>query len=184
MNTLADQNSKLKQELDAARGTLIERDRQLQIEKASQTELARTVAQLQEENAAIKEDLGFLRRLMSSGGGSAPEGLGISELKVERDGKPNEFRYRMLLTQGGQRKQDFKGRVQVLARVVLAGASNTLTFPDPALGETAGTIEFRFYQKVEGRFAIPEGAVLKSAEIRVLAVPGGQVKLSRTINLP
>jgi hypothetical protein len=183
MNALAEENRRMKQELEVARGTLIERDRQLQIDRAAQGELARTVAQLQEENASLKEDLGFLRKLMSSGG-ATPEGIGVSDLKVERDGRPNEFRYRMLLTQGGQRKQDFKGRIQLVARVNQAGANSTLTFPDPLAGETAGSFEFRFYQKVEGRFAIPEGAALKSVDVRILAVPGGQVKLSRTINMP
>ena len=180
--TLGDENRVLKRELDAAKSTLIERDRQVQIDKAAQGELARNVAQLQEENAALKEDLGFLRNIMSSG--TTPEGLGISNLKVEHDGRANEFRYRMLLTQGGQRRQDFKGRVQVIARFAQVAAINTLTFPDPGAGETAGSVDFRFYQKVEGRFRIPEDAVLKSAEIRILALPGGQVKLSRTLNFP
>jgi hypothetical protein len=177
---LTEENRVMKHDLDVAKGTATERDRQLQIEKAAQGELARTVAQLQEENAALKEDLGFLRNIMSSGG--APEGLGLSNLKIERDGKPNEFRYRMLLTQGGQRKQDFKGKVQIVARVAKDGAINNLTFPDPAAGESAGSFEFRFYQKIEGRFAIPDGTTLKSADVRILALPGGQVKLSRTIS--
>jgi hypothetical protein len=181
LESLGEDNRRMKQELDAARGTLIERDRQLQIEKAAQTELARTVSQLQEENASLKEDLGFLRKLMSSV--ATPEGIGVSELKVEREGNSNEYRYRMLLTQGGQRKQDFRGRVQIVARVANGTGVNTLTFPDAATPETAGAFEFRFYRKVEGRFAIPEGSVLKSVDVRVLAVPGGQVKLSRTINL-
>jgi hypothetical protein len=183
IDVLNEQNRRMARELESARGSLVERDRQLQIEKASQTELARTVAQLQDENASLKEDLGFLRRLMSSNG-AAPEGVGMSELKLERDGPPNEFRYRMLLTQGGQRKQDFKGRVQILARISQGSATSTLTFPDPAAGEAAGSFEFRFYHKVEGRFVIPESATLKGAEVRVLAVPGGQVKLSRTVNMP
>jgi hypothetical protein len=183
MNGLTEENERLKHEAETAHNTLIERDRQLQIEKASQVELARAVAQLQNENASLKEDLGFLRKLMSSSA-STPEGVGVSDLKVERDGAPNAYRYRMLLTQGGQRKQDFKGRVQVLARVARGSEISTLTFPDPALGEAAGNFEFRFYYKAEGRFTVPEGANLKSAEIRVLAVPGGQVKLSRTINMP
>jgi hypothetical protein len=89
----------------------------------------------------------------------------------------------MLLTQGGQRKQDFKGRVQVVARVVQGAMATTLTFPDPSQAETVGAFEFRFYYKVEGRFAVPEGSTLKGVEVRVLAVPGGQVKLSRTINV-
>jgi regulator of replication initiation timing len=179
IGALTEENALLRRDFDALRANLGANERQLQIERAAQRELARSVAQLQEENAALKEDLGFLRNIMSSG--AAPEGVGVSELKVERDG-PNEYRYRMLLTQGGQRKQDFKGRVQILARVLQGGTPSVLTFPDPAAGDV-GTFEFRFYHKVDGRFAIPEGAVLKSVDVRVLAVPGGQVKLSRTLNI-
>ena len=69
-----------------------------------------------------------------------------------------------------------------MARVAKDGAVNTLTFPDPAAGEAAGAFEFRFYHKVEGRFAIPDGTTLKGVDVRVLALPGGQVKLSRTLN--
>jgi DNA-binding transcriptional MerR regulator len=179
--SMGEENRNLKRDLDAAKGTLSERDRQLQIEKAAQGELARSVAQLQEENAALKEDLGFLRNIMSSTG-ATPEGLGVSNLKVERDGKANEYRYRMLLTQGGQRKQDFKGKVQIVARVAKDGTVSTVVFPDPSAGEAAGAFEFRFYHKVEGRFAIPDGTSLKGVDVRVLALPGGQVKLSRTLN--
>jgi regulator of replication initiation timing len=182
ISSLTDENRLIKRDLEAARGSLSERDRQLQIEKAAQGELARSVAQLQDENSSLKEDLGFLRRLMSSG--ATPEGIGISELKVERDGRANDYRYRMLLTQGGQRKQDFKGKVQIMARVAQGPAITTLTFPDPAAGEAVGSFDFRFYHKVEGRFSVPEGSALKSVDIRVLALPGGQVKLSRTLNMP
>jgi hypothetical protein len=177
---LTEEDKVLRQDLDTTKASLVERDRQLQIDKAAQTELARTVAQLQDENAGLKEDLGFLRNIMSSG--ATPEGIALSNLKIERDGKPNEFRYRMLLTQGGQRKQDFKGKVQIVARLDKDGVVTTATYPDASGGDAAGAVEFRFYQKVEGRFAIPDGSTLKGAEVRVLALPGGQVKLSRTIN--
>ena len=107
----------------------------------------------------------------------------MSNLKVERDGKANEYRYRMLLTQGGQRKQDFKGKVQIVARVAKDGRHDDVDHPGHAsAADAAGAFEFRFYQKVEGRFAIPDGASLKGVDVRVLALPGGQVKLSRTIN--
>ena len=180
LSALTEQNRTLKRDLEVAKGTLIERDRQLQIDRASQGELARNVAQLQEENATLKEDLAFLRKMMSSG--AIPEGLGVSNLKVEPEGRTNEYRYRMLLTQGGQRKQDFKGKVEVVARAQQGGAINTFTFPEASLDEAAGNVEFRFYQKIEGRFRLPEDATLKSVEVRVLATPGGQVKLSRTLN--
>ena len=180
LSSLTSENRLLKRDLEIAKTNLIERERQLQVDKASQGELARNVAQLQEENATLKEDLEFLRKMMTSG--ATPEGLGVSNLKVEPDGaRPNEYRYRMLLTQGGQRKQDFKGTLQVVARVQQGGAINTLTFPEGAAGPEA-SVEFRFYQKVEGRFRLPDDATLKSVELRVLAQPGGQVKLSRTLN--
>ena len=179
--TLGDENARLKRDLDAARAAHAEAERQLAIDKAAQMELARNVSQLQDENAALKEDLGFLRNIMSSG--ATPEGLGLANLKVEQDGQPNEFRYRMLLTQGGQRKQDFKGRIQLLARIAHQGAVSTLAFPGADAAQTDGVVEFRFYQKVDGRFRIPEGAILKGYEVRVLALPGGQVKLSRSVNL-
>jgi hypothetical protein len=179
---LTEENARMKGQLDALRTQVIDRDRQLQVERASQSELARTVAALQDENASLKEDLGFLRKLMSSGGATT-EGLSVSDLKVERDGAPNQYRYRMVLTQGGQRKQDFRGKVQVLARVAQGPNISTYTFPEPSAGDAAGAVDFRFYQKVEGRFTVPEGGQLRSAEIRILAVPGGQVKLSRTVNV-
>ena len=179
--TLGEENGKLKRDLEGAKSSLTERDRQLQIEKASQSELAKTVAQLQDENSALKEDLGFLRNIMSSG--TTPEGIAMSNLKVESDGKPLEFRYRMLLTQGGQRKQDFKGKVQVLAHVEQGNVASTVTFPEPTAGDAVGGVEFRFYQKFVGRFLIPEGSVLRSVDVRVLQSPGGQVKLSKTVNL-
>jgi hypothetical protein len=180
ISSLGDENVRLKRELEGARNSLAERERQLAIEKSAQAELTKNVTQLQDENSTLKEDLGFLRNIMSSG--ATPEGIGIANLKVEPDGRGNEYRYRMLLTQGGQRRQDFKGRVQIVARMAHQGALMTLTFPEAA-GDAAGLVEFRFYQKVDGRFRIPEGALLKSVEVRVLAIPGGQVKLSRTINI-
>jgi hypothetical protein len=177
---LTEEDRVMRADLDATKSALAERDRQLQIERASQSELARTVAQLQDENASVKEDLGFLRNIMSSG--ATPEGIGVSNLKIEKDGKANAYRYRMVLTQGGQRKQDFKGKVQIVAHVAQDGTLSTLTFPEASAGDAAGAVDFRFYQKIEGRFAIPEGSTLKSADVRILSMPGGQVKLSRTIN--
>lgn len=179
---LGSQTASLKQELEAIKSTLTERERQVQIEKAAQTELAKNVAQLQDENAGLKEDLGFLRNIMSSG--SVPEGLSIQNLKVEADSSPQEFRYRLLLIQGGQRRQDFKGKVQVIVKVAQSGALNTLSFPeDGALKLANPDVEFRYYHKLEGRFTIPEGALLKSVQLKILGAPGWDVRATKTLNI-
>lgn len=182
IEALESENQRLSRELDAMRSALAERERQVAIGTAAQSELARGVAQLQDENASLKEDLGFLRNLMSAG--SAPAGLTIANLKVERQGESRDYRYRMLLSQGGDRRQDFRGRVQLVLRLDSPGGARTLTVPEPEAGEAAGRVEFRFYQSVEGRFRLPEQSVLRGYEVRVVALPGGQVKLSQVVNLP
>lgn len=178
---LTEENQKLQRAYENTRSLLNEQGGQLRVEKSAQAELAKSVAQLQEENASLKEDLGFLRNIMSSG--SVPEGLAIANFKVEADALPNEYRYRLLLTQGGQRKQDFKGKVQVIARVQEGAQQATLSFPQDAELRSAGKeIEFRYYQKIDGRFKIPEGAQLKSVQVRVLGLPGYDVRSQRSIN--
>lgn len=182
ISQLTEDNQKLAKDTESLRSMLTERDRQVQIEKAAQAELAKNVAQLQEENAGLKEDLGFLRNIMSAG--SVPEGLSVQNLKVEQDALPNEFRYRMLLIQGGQRKQDFKGKIQIIARVAQGGALSTLNFPEDAALKAPGSgIDLKYYQKVEGRFKIPEGALLKSVQVRIIGLPGGEVRTTKTLDI-
>ena len=172
----------LKKHIETLKGTLSERVRQVQIEKAAQTELAKNAAQLQDENASLKEELGFLRNIMSAG--NVPEGISIQNLKVEPDGQKNEFRYRMLLIQGGQRKQDFKGKVQIIANFAQNGAFSSLSFPqDAALKATAAQVDLKYYQKLEGRFKIPEGALLKSLQVRIIGLPGGETRTTKTLNI-
>lgn len=181
---LTAENAKLKQSYDTTKSALNEKESQLKVESAAQAELTKNLSQLGEENASLKEDIGFLRNVMSSG--SVPEGLAIQNFKVEPDALPNEFRYRLLLTQGGQRRQDFKGKVQVIVRVQPSGATQqtVLSFPNDAqLRATGGEIEFRFYQKIDGRFRIPEGSTLKNVQVRVLSVPGYDVRSQRSLNL-
>lgn len=184
IDALAAENAKLKQSYDTTKSLLNEKEGKLKVEVASQAELTKNLAQLQDENASLKEDIGFLRNVMSSG--SVPDGLAIQNFKVEPDAAPNEFRYRLLLTQGGQRKQDFKGKMQVTVRVQESGqaALTTLSFPtDTEMRASAGTIEFRFYQKLDGRFSIPPGAVIKNVQVRVLGLPNLDVRAQRAVSM-
>lgn len=177
-----EENRELKKHLETLKGTLSERVRQVQIEKAAQTELAKNAAQLQDENASLKEELGFLRNIMSAG--NVPEGISIQNLKVEPDVQNNEFRYRMLLIQGGQRKQDFKGKVQIIATFAQNGAFSSLSFPqDAAIKATPAQVDLKYYQKLEGRFKIPEGALLKSLQVRIIGLPGGEIRTTKTLNI-
>jgi hypothetical protein len=183
IESLKAENLRLKLGYETTKSMLNDKESQLKVETAAQAELTKNLTQLQDENAGLKEDLGFLRNVMSSG--SVPDGFAIQNFKVEPDALPNEFRYRLLLTQGGQRKQDFKGKVQVIARVQVPGVATptVLSFPEEGqLRAAGGTIEFRIYQKIDGRFRIPGGSQLKSVQVRVLAIPSYEVRAQRSLN--
>ncbi len=182
IEALTAEKTRLQTSFDALKTQFNDHESQLKVEKASQAELTKNLTQLQDENSSLKEDLGFLRNIMSTA--KATEGVTISNLKVESDALPNEYRYRMLVTQGGQRKLDFKGKVQIIARVQQGAQQIALSFPtDSELRAPGGELDFRYYQKVDGRFKIPEGTQLKNVQIRVLGLPGFDVKSQRSINL-
>ncbi|MBL8511276.1 MAG: hypothetical protein JNM52_06485, partial [Betaproteobacteria bacterium] len=182
MSQLNGEKQQLQQTVETLKTQLNERENQLQVEKAAQAELARSVSQLSDENAGLKEDLGFLRNIMSSG--SVQEGISIANFKVEPDAMPNEYRYRLLLTQGGQRKQGLKVKVQLIAGIQQQGRNASVSFPaESELRAASGEIEFRFYQKLDGRFKIPADAQLKNIQVRILALPGYDIRTQKTINL-
>jgi hypothetical protein len=179
---LTTENKRLSGELQASSRQTKDAEQQTAVEKATLTELSKTVAQLQEENATLKEDLGFLRKMMAAG--SVAESVTLSQVQVEKVEKteiPNQYRYRMVVTQGGDRKSDFKGKVQFVARVQRNGTFTNIVLPEEASMRTE--LDFKFFQRLEGRFSIPDGAPLKSVEIKVLANPGGQLKASKSVSL-
>ncbi|MGB8856438.1 MAG: DUF6776 family protein [Burkholderiales bacterium] len=179
---LTEAKQQLTEENAKMRVAATELERQAQIDKSSQTEITKTLTQLQDENASLKEDLAFFRSIMSTS--ASPEGLSVYNFKLDADGTPNEYRYRMMIMQGGQRENDFRGRVQLILSVVNNGTPGVVTIPDGGKDKSAGLdVNFKYYQRVEGRLTLGDGAKIKSVQVRVLEVPSGQVMFSRNFNL-
>ena len=180
VDLFAAQNAALQKTADTLKSALNDRESQLKVEKSAQAELVKNSSQVIEENASLKEDLGFLRNIMSAG--KVPDGLSITNLKVEVEAQTGEYRYRMLLTQGGQRRADFKGRVQLVVRALKNGEILNLSYPeDNKNPANSGEVDFKYYQKVEGRFKLPESAQLKSVQVRVLGQQGNEVRATKAI---
>ena len=102
-------NEKLEQEVTQLSGNLAQAERQMQLERATYTDLVKQVKALNDENATLKEDLAFFQTLMPSGGKEG--GVAVNRFMVQNDALPGEFRYRLLLTQTGQRSKDFQGQI-------------------------------------------------------------------------
>ena len=174
-------NTKLEQEL-TRRGGVVQEERQLQIERAAYADLVKQMKALTEENAALKEDLAFFQTLMPAGGKQG--GVAINRFLVQGDALPGEYRYRLLLTQTGERSRDFQGKLQFVVNLQQDNKKSVMTLPNEHDGEAKGfKLNFRFYQRVEGTFRIAPNATVESVQVRVFENGGNEARLIQTANV-
>jgi hypothetical protein len=178
---LGDANAKMTQEIGSVRGQLALSERQLQMERATYADLVKQMKTLADENGRLKEDLAFFQTLMPSGGKEG--GVAVNRFIVQNDVLPGEYRYRLLLTQSGQRNKDFQGTLQFV--VNLQQDTKKIVMTLPAEGDKADKalqLNFRFYQRVEGTFRVAPGAVVKSMQVRVFENGSNEPKLTQAVN--
>ena len=175
-------NEKLEQEVTQLSGNLAQAERQMQIERATYTDLVKQVKALNDENATLKEDLAFFQTLMPSGGKEG--GVAVNRFMVQNDALPGEFRYRLLLTQTGQRSKDFQGRLQFVINLQQDGKKSVMTLPAEDDREARSfKLNFRFYQRVEGTFRVAPGMAVKGMQVRVFEGEGKDPRLTQQASL-
>lgn len=181
LQQLQERLAQLEQENAGLRSMGAQVERKAQIEQATQNDLAKTVKTLQDENAQLKEDLTFFRKQMSSD--KSDGDLSIYRFKVENT-MPGEYRYRLLLLQGGQREHEFQGKVQFLISFAQGGERLVMTLPLTEETEArAYDLNFKYYQRLEGVFNAGPKAQVKKVQIRVFENGVAQPKLMQTVNL-
>ena len=175
-------NPTMAQELASARAQLAQSERQLQMERATYTDLVKQMKSLAGENATLKEDLAFFQTLMPSGGKEG--GVAVNRFVVQNDALPGEYRYRLLLTQTGQRTKDFVGSLQFVANLQQPdGRKVVMTLPaESDKADKAFKLNFRFYQRIEGTFHVEAGTVVKSVQVRVFENGSNEPKLTQAVN--
>jgi hypothetical protein len=173
-------NAKLQQEVAQSRG-IAQGEPQLQIDRAAYADLVKQMKALTEENATLKEDLAFFQTLMPSGGKQG--GVAINRFVVQNDALPGEYRYRLLLTQTGERSKDFQGKLQFVVNLQQDYKKLVMTLPAEDDSEAKGfQLNFRFYQRIEGTFRVAPNAVVKSVQVRVFENGSNEAKLTQSAN--
>jgi hypothetical protein len=157
-------------------------DSNLQIERTALARLSTQVKTLEEENVRLKENLAVFENLAS--GGEKTESISLSGLRVEADGAPGRYRYRMLAARRGtQAKQEFKVSLQLHVTVRQAtGPDDMIVFPrtsDAAADKFS--FSFRNFRSVEGTFQLPPEARIKRVEARL--IHEGAVQASQSVSL-
>jgi hypothetical protein len=169
-------------EIDGMRARLASAESQRKIEAVTYDDLAKQVKTLSEENASLKDDLAFFRSLLPSAG--RDDAIALGRVKVEPDTMPGEFRYRLLLVQGGQRPADFLGHLQIVVSAQQGGENVVLALPPVADGKAREyQLNFKSFQRVEGAFKMAPGAVVKSVQVRVYQNGASAPKLTKSVNI-
>ena len=160
---------------------------ELAMKEGALATLSKQIAELQNENAQTKQELLFLQKLFSDV--NKPEGLSIARIAVERT-QDDGYHYSLLFVRGGNPKADFQGSVVLQLTMLPAGNEPSanqvmgLTLPDDQ-PDTAATLklDFKYYQRVEGSFRVPPGAVVKSVTARAFEAGQANPRVTRTLNL-
>lgn len=156
-------------------------DSQIKIERSAQQQLAQQVGELEVDRNKLRDDLAFFEALLPTKPGA--RGVVIRSFRMQPDDAPSQMRYRLLVQQAGKPDRDFVGAVEMQVNLVQGGHAITLQLPDPAVPEMAKSLElsFRHYQRVEGAFTLPAGAVARSVLVRI--VSSGQTKAQQSFML-
>lgn len=153
---------------------------QLRVERAAQQQLVQQVTTLEGESNRLKEDLAFFESLLPAGTGT--KGVVIRSFRVQPEGEPNQMRYRLLVQQAGKPERDFVGSVQLQVSFMQGPRPFVLTVPEPnASGDRLLNLSFRHYQRIEGTFVLPPGAVARSVLVKI--VTGGETQTQQSFPL-
>lgn len=154
---------------------------EINIERAAQKPLQDQIKGLETENTKLKEDLSFFESLLPTNTGAV--GISIQRLSLELV-NPNQVRYRVLVTQGGGKrdKREFMGQLQLVVTVLQDGNSAMITFPkDKSADVEKYNFRFKHYQRLEGVLTLPPGVTIKSVQARILE--RGMVRAQQSASL-
>jgi len=179
---LRESMSKLESEAARLRAIANASESRLKIEQTAQIQLAAQVKTLEDENNRLKEDLAFFENLVPSE--RRGDKVSIHRFKVERDVLPGEFRYRLLVLQGGKLDREFHGSLQLVVEMQQDGRDATMVFPDAGdTGNSTFKLNFKYFRRVEGTFRVPAGAKVRTIQARILENGSGDARASQNVNL-
>ncbi|MCL2297643.1 MAG: hypothetical protein FWC38_05840 [Proteobacteria bacterium] len=177
----------LKRELADLQRSHAALESELSMREGSQATLAQHTEALEQENTQLREELTYLQKLVADATRQA--GAKIQDVRLEPLAN-NTYRYRILLVQGGNPKNDFEGTVKL--QVSADGAAQAVPLevvPDRnAAGKVSDLamplpVKFKYYQRLEGVFRVPDGMKVQQFTVQVLKKGGSTPAITRSINV-
>lgn len=154
------ETAKLREERDKAQSISNTAGTLLATEKAAQDKLVLQVKQLENDNRALRDDLGFFEKLMPAGGA---EGIAIRGLQAEVLGGGAQLKWQVLVIQPTKNAPDFNGKMELVLGGTQAGKPWSMPLPG---GLQA--LQIKQYRRLEGVVDLPPQVVVKTMSAKVL----------------
>ena len=131
-------------------------ERAAQIERKAYDELDTTLKVLQAEILELKEELAFYRGIVSPR--QSAEGLHLQRFRIEANGKPRGYRYKVILTQVLNNDVTARGRITLSIAGMQGDTATVLDLPDVTEKKVRELdYRFKYFQNLEGDIQLPEG---------------------------
>ncbi|UCV12278.1 hypothetical protein KI614_03305 [Dechloromonas denitrificans] len=153
-------------ELMVLRATAGTEKNAVHIERTAQQGLLARLKGVEDENSLLREDVRLFERLLLSSDEEAA--VRIEGFRVVPDGA-GRYRYRLILFfRPAKQVSEFRGRLQFLVTFEREGKIQRLSLSEKKELAPTSLVEFKTMLRREGVVEIPEGAVLRGVEVRVL----------------
>ena len=172
MLELREQANRLRAELLDAQAVASTAGSQLTTERAAQASLVSKIKELEAENAALRDDLGFFERLLPVSGNDS---LGIRGLQAEMV-EPQKLRWQVLVIQSAKNAPAFNGVMELTLAGTLDGKPWQM-----ALAEGPQSVTVQQYKRLQGIAEIPPQAVVKTITARLSS--GSTTRSTQTIRM-
>ena len=160
--------SDLESDIDGLREQKAVLERAAQIERKAYDELDTTLKVLQAEILELKGELAFYRGIVSPK--DAAHGLHLQRFRIEPNGKPKGYRYKVILTQVLKNDRYARGVIKIRIQGLQGSEPKVLNLRDvteKAVKEL--DYRFRYFQNMEGEITLPSG--FKPERVTVSVVP-------------
>jgi hypothetical protein len=174
LSVLSEERDELMITVEALReGNTVLRERVAILERAQQVEgkayedVDVHLRSLQDEVLALKEEIAFYRGIVSAG---KEKGLKIQTFVVDKESSSGAYRFQLVLTQHLKRVRMISGTVKLNIVDEQNGKPRRLMLSDMS-GQQANSLkfEFKFFQRIEGRFTLPDGFKPDRLQIQVVS---------------
>ena len=174
LSVLSEERDELMITVEALReGNTVLRERVAILERAQQVEgkayedVDVHLRSLQDEVLALKEEIAFYRGIVSAG---KEKGLKIQTFVVDKESSSGAYRFQLVLTQHLKRVRMISGTVKLNIVDEQNGKPRRLLLSDMS-GQQANSLkfEFKFFQRIEGRFTLPDGFKPDRLQIQVVS---------------